>query len=150
MRAGEDDPWCIEHRSPTEGRRTRLGRSRRGLAGRDAERETLDALWSKVQAGTGQVLLLRGEAGMGKSRLLEAWLDTIEGPPPGAAVLSTGHSPGVGAGPSPPCTWPTCPPSEDPCSDFVRGSATAPTTRRACWRASTRWTSPVRMQARRA
>ena len=97
LRVGEDDPWWHEHRSPTEGRRTRTAEAAVAFAGRDAERETLDALWSKVQAGTGQVLLLRGEAGMGKSRLLEAWLDTIEGPPPGAAVLSTGHAPGVGA-----------------------------------------------------
>ncbi|MGE0191129.1 MAG: serine/threonine-protein kinase PknK [Planctomycetota bacterium] len=102
LRVGEDDPWWRERRPPTEGRRVRAVDAPVAFAGREAERAILDAVWADVRAGTGRVLLLRGEAGMGKSRLLEAWLDTIEGPSPGAAVLATGHAPGVGAvGPVP-------------------------------------------------
>ena len=45
----------------------------RGLAplvGRDAELEVLQDCWDTVAAGRGQVVVLSGEAGMGKSRLL--------------------------------------------------------------------------------
>src|SRR5262249_2700191 len=42
-----------------------------GLRGRDSECETLRGLISTVRSGTSQVLLLRGEAGVGKTALLE-------------------------------------------------------------------------------
>ena len=41
------------------------------LRGRDSERETLGDLISTVRSGTSQVLVLRGEAGVGKTALLE-------------------------------------------------------------------------------
>ena len=41
------------------------------LRGRDHERATLDALITCVQAGTSQVLVLRGEPGIGKTALLD-------------------------------------------------------------------------------
>ncbi|HKD06493.1 MAG TPA: adenylate/guanylate cyclase domain-containing protein [Bryobacteraceae bacterium] len=47
----------------------------RGLTpfvGRASELESIRAAWSEAAAGRGRALLLRGEAGMGKSRLLEA------------------------------------------------------------------------------
>jgi class 3 adenylate cyclase/predicted ATPase len=40
------------------------------LAGRERETELIHTLWSRAAAGEGQALLLRGEAGIGKSRLL--------------------------------------------------------------------------------
>ncbi len=43
----------------------------RGLRGRDSEREALRGLISTVRSGSCQVLVLRGEAGVGKTALLE-------------------------------------------------------------------------------
>ena len=42
-----------------------------GLLGRRSEREMLDRLLADVRAGQSQVLLLRGEAGVGKTALLD-------------------------------------------------------------------------------
>ncbi|HEY3015661.1 MAG TPA: AAA family ATPase, partial [Nocardioides sp.] len=62
-----------EHQPDTGGRR--LGGP--PLVGRSAERARLTALWREAQAGIGpRLVLVRGEAGVGKSRLveeLEAW-----------------------------------------------------------------------------
>src|SRR5262245_49042629 len=52
----------------------RGGERRRGLTplvGRAQEVELLRARWAQVQAGQGQVVGLRGEAGIGKSRLVQ-------------------------------------------------------------------------------
>ncbi len=42
-----------------------------GLRGRDRDRAVLDNLSAQARAGSGQVLVLRGEAGVGKTALLE-------------------------------------------------------------------------------
>ncbi|GIX47290.1 MAG: adenylate/guanylate cyclase domain-containing protein [Candidatus Tectimicrobiota bacterium] len=42
------------------------------LVGRAQELHRLRALWAQARAGQGQVVLLRGEAGIGKSRLVQA------------------------------------------------------------------------------
>src|SRR5689334_13847072 len=47
------------------------GDSRRRLRGRRSECETLDRLLADVRAGHSRVLVLHGEAGVGKSALLE-------------------------------------------------------------------------------
>lgn len=47
-------------------------RSLTPLVGREAERALLLERWAQVKAGFGQVVLLRGEAGIGKSRLVAA------------------------------------------------------------------------------
>ncbi len=49
--------------------------ARSPLIGRDAEKEILLQSWQRAQGGAGEVILLSGEAGMGKSRLVEAFLD---------------------------------------------------------------------------
>ena len=50
-----------------------------GLLGRRSEREMLDRLLAHVRAGQSQVLLLRGEAGVGKSALLDYLLSSASG-----------------------------------------------------------------------
>ena len=47
------------------------------LVGREEELELLLRRWSKAKAGEGQVMLLSGEAGIGKSRLTAALLEAI-------------------------------------------------------------------------
>lgn len=42
------------------------------LAGREAEFNLLLAGWSRVQAGTGEVIVVQGEPGIGKSRIVDA------------------------------------------------------------------------------
>jgi class 3 adenylate cyclase len=54
---------------------------RRGLTpliGRDPEFGLLQERWARVKDGAGQVVLLSGEPGIGKSRLLEALKETVE------------------------------------------------------------------------
>ena len=50
-----------------------------GLLGRRGECETLDRLVVGVRAGRGQVLVLRGESGIGKTALLEYLRDRASG-----------------------------------------------------------------------
>lgn len=45
--------------------------------GREQELETLLHLWQQVQSGNGQVVLITGEAGIGKSRLVQVFKEQI-------------------------------------------------------------------------
>src|SRR6202042_3311061 len=47
------------------------------LVGREEELELLVRRWSKAKTGDGQVVLLSGEAGIGKSRLTAALLERL-------------------------------------------------------------------------
>ena len=51
------------------------------LVGREEELELLLRRWSKAKGGEGQVVLLSGEAGIGKSRLTAALMERLEGEP---------------------------------------------------------------------
>ena len=51
------------------------------LVGREEELEILLRRWSRTKAGQGQVVLLSGEAGIGKSRLTAALLEAIASEP---------------------------------------------------------------------
>jgi predicted ATPase len=51
------------------------------LVGREEELELLLRRWSKAKSGEGQVILLSGEAGIGKSRLTAALLERIAAEP---------------------------------------------------------------------
>jgi class 3 adenylate cyclase/tetratricopeptide (TPR) repeat protein len=51
------------------------------LVGREEELELLLRRWSKAKAGDGQVVLLSGEAGIGKSRLTAALLERLASEP---------------------------------------------------------------------
>ncbi|MHC4973898.1 MAG: serine/threonine-protein kinase [Planctomycetota bacterium] len=48
------------------------------LAGRDEELQTLQDAWEKAQRGEGQTLLLEGEAGIGKTRIVDAFVRAAE------------------------------------------------------------------------
>jgi predicted ATPase/class 3 adenylate cyclase len=51
------------------------------LVGRDVEVALLQERWAQVQQGIGQVVVLSGEAGIGKSRLVRALIDRLTGTP---------------------------------------------------------------------
>ena len=51
------------------------------LVGREEELELLLRRWSKAKTGEGQVVLLSGEAGIGKSRLTAALMERLSGEP---------------------------------------------------------------------
>jgi class 3 adenylate cyclase len=51
------------------------------LVGREEESELLMRRWSRAKMGEGQVVLLSGEAGIGKSRLTAALLERLSGEP---------------------------------------------------------------------
>jgi MoxR-like ATPase len=52
-----------------------------GLVGRQEEIELLLRRWSRAKSGEGQVVLLSGEAGIGKSRLTAALLERLASVP---------------------------------------------------------------------
>jgi class 3 adenylate cyclase len=60
------------------------------LLGRDDELGMLRDRWTEAQAGKGQVVLLQGDAGIGKSRLAEELRRRIAGVPHGQAVWYCG------------------------------------------------------------
>ncbi|WP_437820718.1 protein kinase domain-containing protein [Sorangium sp. So ce1078] len=51
------------------------------LVGRDSELDELAARWGRAAGGAGQVVLLTGEAGIGKSRSVRAFRDRLAGTP---------------------------------------------------------------------
>ena len=57
------------------------GRALTELVGREEELELLLRRWSKAKGGEGQVVLLSGEPGIGKSRLTAALLERLVGEP---------------------------------------------------------------------
>ncbi len=57
----------------------RPGASRSPLVGRDGEMAVLLERWNAARAGQGQLVMLVGEAGLGKSRIVQAVVDTVPG-----------------------------------------------------------------------
>jgi class 3 adenylate cyclase len=51
------------------------------LVGREEEIELLSRRWTQAKAGTGRVVLIAAEPGMGKSRLAETFRQSLEGEP---------------------------------------------------------------------
>jgi class 3 adenylate cyclase len=74
--------WAALRTSSAEGRFEALRASGlTELVGREEELELLLGRWSKAKTGEGQVVLLSGEAGIGKSRLTAALLERLAGEP---------------------------------------------------------------------
>ncbi len=106
LEEGETSPWWrakatairTETRRPL--RRIRIPRET-ALHGREAELERIRALYARAKEGDGQVVLLEGEAGIGKSRLVDECVALLqrEGEdihflfgsyPPGGAATASG------------------------------------------------------------
>jgi class 3 adenylate cyclase len=80
--AGPAQAWAAVRASSAEGRFEALHASGlTALVGREEEFELLLRRWSKAKSGEGQVVLLSGEAGIGKSRLTAALLERLAGEP---------------------------------------------------------------------
>ena len=76
--AGPARAWAALRQASVEGRFEALHASGlTELVGREEELELLLRRWSKAKIGEGQVVLLSGEAGIGKSRLTAALLDRL-------------------------------------------------------------------------
>jgi class 3 adenylate cyclase len=76
--AGPVRAWAAVRTSSAEGRFEALhATSLTALVGRDEELELLLRRWARAKSGQGQVVLLSGEAGIGKSRLTAALLERL-------------------------------------------------------------------------
>ena len=80
--AGPTRAWAAVRPGSAEGRFEALhGSGLTALVGREEELELLMRRWSKAKSGEGQVVLLSGEAGIGKSRLTAALLERLSAEP---------------------------------------------------------------------
>jgi AAA ATPase domain/Adenylate and Guanylate cyclase catalytic domain len=76
--AGPVRAWAALRASSAEGRFEALHTSGlTALVGREEELELLLRRWSRAKSGEGQVVLLSGEAGIGKSRLTASLLERL-------------------------------------------------------------------------
>jgi class 3 adenylate cyclase len=74
--------WTAVRPSAVDSRFEALhGAALTALVGREEELELLSRRWSRAKTGEGQVVLLSGEAGIGKSRLTAALLERLAGEP---------------------------------------------------------------------
>jgi class 3 adenylate cyclase len=74
--------WAAVRASSAEGRFEAMhATGLTALVGREEESELLMRRWSKAKTGEGQVVLLSGEAGIGKSRLTAALLERLASEP---------------------------------------------------------------------
>ncbi|MHC4470440.1 MAG: serine/threonine-protein kinase [Planctomycetota bacterium] len=101
LRDGEDSLWWKSFGLPRAGDRRPMRRMRipreTALYGREGELSTLRLLWEKVCDGEGQVLLLEGEAGIGKTRLLDEFVGMLDRVGQDASFLFGGYPPGGAA-----------------------------------------------------
>lgn len=99
---GEKGAWWREHararrrvaRPPL--RRMRIPRET-ALHGRDDELRELRAAYEDAKAGTGRVVLLEGEAGIGKTRLVDELVDQLQRDGEDVSFLFGSYAPGGGA-----------------------------------------------------
>ncbi len=67
------------------------------LRGRENELATLDTAFERVEGGDGQVVIIRGEAGIGKTRLMHEFVSRLEAANKDFNWLYGGYPPGGGA-----------------------------------------------------
>jgi hypothetical protein len=80
--AGSVRAWSVLRPSSVESRFEAMHATRlTTLVGRDEEMDLLLRRWSRAKTGEGQVVLLSGEAGIGKSRLTAALLERLADEP---------------------------------------------------------------------
>jgi predicted ATPase/class 3 adenylate cyclase len=80
--AGSVRAWAVLRASSVESRFEALHASGlTALVGREEETELLLRRWSRAKSGEGQVVLLSGEAGIGKSRLTAALVERLASEP---------------------------------------------------------------------
>jgi class 3 adenylate cyclase/predicted ATPase len=80
--AGPTRAWAALRASSAEGRFEALHTAAlTALVGREEESELLLRRWSRARTGEGQVVLISGEAGIGKSRLTAALLERLAAEP---------------------------------------------------------------------
>jgi predicted ATPase/predicted Ser/Thr protein kinase len=82
LEAGEGHAWWTERLHERETEEARIPRvpvrRETTLFGRDADLAALRAAFDRTQRGEGNTVLLEGEAGIGKSRLVDAFLATLD------------------------------------------------------------------------
>jgi class 3 adenylate cyclase/tetratricopeptide (TPR) repeat protein len=70
--------WCVEREATGSAEHSGSGRVLSPFTGRDRERVILDNAWQLAARGDTQFIQLRGEPGMGKSRLARLYRDRAE------------------------------------------------------------------------
>ncbi len=101
--AGEDAPWWRARRDELRARahgrlrRIRIPRAT-ALHGRDAEMTELAQAFADVVGGRGAVVLVQGEPGIGKTRLVDEFVARLEREAELPHVLYGGAAPGAAAG----------------------------------------------------
>jgi tetratricopeptide (TPR) repeat protein len=102
---GEESSWwrersgAIRRATRNAPRRTRIARDT-ALHGRDADIALLRAAFACATNGDGRVVLVQGEAGVGKSRLVDEFLATLSQEAVEHHALFGGYAPGGAATPS--------------------------------------------------
>ncbi len=82
LEEGEGSSWWAERERTLRARAERLPpiqvRREVSLHARGTELDELGTIWSRAKAGQGSVLLVEGEAGIGKTRLVDAFARSLE------------------------------------------------------------------------
>jgi len=79
--AGNVPAWQVLGVSAIESRFEAMHTAMTPLIGRDEETDLLRRRWEQAKSGEGQVVLISGEAGIGKSRIAQAVVERLSGEP---------------------------------------------------------------------